>query len=318
MRNYLLSHLKNILYREPSFILKYYLHKCTADFSNLPSYVFMADGKMAHGGLFDRLKGLVTIYAIAKIKSERFAIYFKDPFSLDSFLVPNQYDWRAKDNEIIYSYPHTRPVIAYSEYNTPDRLFQDRKGQTHDYFGSDILERINQKYGTSFEWTALYHELFKPSDYLMKHVDEVKVEIGAQYFAIHLRFMNLLGDKVESQKDTKLSEGERKKLINSCVSKIGELCSSMKLRPVVFSDSMVFLQEVKKKLPEVYIVSGNARHIGTAGKTTDDENLKLFTDMYLMVDAQKVYSIVGKGLYHSAFPEYSAKIGNKPFERISL
>ena len=37
-----------------------------------------------------------------------------------------------------------------------------------------------------------------------------------------------------------------------------------------------------------------------------------------MVDAQKVYSIVGKGLYPSAFPEYSAKIGNKPFERISL
>ena len=61
-----------------------------------------------------------------------------------------------------------------------------------------------------------------------------------------------------------------------------------------------------------------SRHIGTAGKTTDDENLKLFTDMYLMVDAQKVYSIVGKGLYPSAFPEYSAKIGNKPFERVEL
>lgn len=318
MRNYLLSHLKNILYREPSFILKYYLHKCTADFSNLPSYVFMADGKMAHGGLFDRLKGLVTIYAIAKIKSERFAIYFKDPFSLDSFLVPNQYDWRAKDNEIIYSYPHTRPVIAYSEFRNPWRLFKSYQGQTHFYFGNDILECINQKYGTLFEWTALYHELFKPSDYLMKHVDEIKAEMGAQYFAVHLRFMNLLGDKVESQKDTKLSEEERKELMNSCVSKIEELCSSIKLRAVIFSDSMVFLQEVNKKLPEAYVVSGNVRHIGTASKTTDDENLKLFTDMYLMVDAQKVYSIVGRGLYPSAFPMYSAKIGNKTFERISI
>lgn len=318
MRNYLLSHLKNILYREPSFILKYYLRKCTADFSNLPSYVFMADGKMAHGGLFDRLKGLVSIYAIARIKSKRFAIYFKNPFSLDRFLEPNQYDWRVKDNEIIYSYPHTRPIIAYSEFRNPWRLFKSYQGQTHFYFGNDILDCINQKHGTSFEWPALYHELFKPSNYLMKHVDEVKADIGAHYFAIHLRFMNLLGDKVESQKDTKLSEEERMELINSCVSKIEQLCSSMKFRAVVFSDSMVFLQEVKKELPEVYVVSGNARHIGTAGKTTDDENLKLFTDMYLMVDAQKVYSIVGKGLYPSAFPMYSAKIGNKPFERVEL
>lgn len=318
MSNYLLCHLKNILYREPSFILKYYLNKCTLDFSDLPSYVFMADGKMAHGGLFDRLKGLISIYAIAKIKSKRFAIFFEDPFGLDRFLEPNQYDWRAKDNEIIYSYPHTRPIIAYSEYNTPDRLFQDKKGQTHYYFGSDILECINQKYGSLFEWSALYHELFRPSDYLMKYVDEVKTEIGVQYFAFHLRFMNLLGDKVENDEDSKISESEKRELINSCVSKIKDLCSSMKIRAVVFSDSMVFLQEVKKELPEVYVVSGNARHIGTAGKTTDDENLKLFTDMYLMVDAQNVYSIVGKGLYPSAFPEYSAKIGNKPFERISL
>lgn len=318
MRCYFLSYLKDILYRESSFILKYYLNKYTADFSNLPSYVFMADGKMAHGGLFDRLKGLVTIYAIAKIKSERFAIYFSDPFSLDSFLVPNQYDWRIDDGEMIYSYPSSRPIIAYSEFRNPWRLFKDYQGQTHFYFGNDILEFINQKYGTSFEWVNLYHELFKPSDYLKKHVDEVKAEIGAQYFAIHLRFMNLLGDKVEDEIDSQLSENKRKALINSCVTKIEELCSFMNIKAVVFSDSMVFLQKVKKELPKVYVVSGNARHIGTAGKTTDDENLKLFTDMYLMVDAQKVYSIVGKGLYPSAFPEYSAKIGNKPFERVEL
>ena len=318
MSCYYLRYLKNVLCREPFFVIRYYLHKKNADIQNVPLYVFMADGKMAHGGLFDRLKGLVSIYAIAKIKSKRFAIYFKDPFSLDRFLEPNQYDWRAKDNEIIYSYPHTRPIVAYSEFKNPWRLFKSYHGQTHFYFGNDILECINQKYGTSFEWTALYHELFKPSDYLMKHVDEIKAEMGAQYFAVHLRFMNLLGDKVESQKDTKLSEEERKELMNSCVSKIEELCSSMKLRAVVFSDSMIFLQEVNKKLPEAYVVSGNARHIGTAGKTTGDENLKLFTDMYLMVDAQKVYSIVGRGLYPSAFPMYSAKIGNKTFERISI
>ena len=319
MIKYYLSLLKNQLYREPSFILKYYIHKVKKlDDSQVVPIIYMADGKMLHGGLFDRLKGIVSIYAVSKIVGKKFGVYFVSPFSLEEYLVPNLYDWKVNDCDLIYSYPFSKPIIAYSEYKNPKRLFKDRGMQVHFYYSWEILNYINQKYGTSFEWTALYHELFRPSDYLLKHVDEVKAEIGAYYFAVHLRFMNLLGDKVESQKDTKLSEEERVELINSCVSKIEQLGSSMKFMAVVFSDSMVFLQEVKKELPEVYVVSGNARHIGTAGKTTDDENLKLFTDMYLMVDAQKVYSIVGKGLYSSAFPEYSAKIGNKPFERVEL
>lgn len=316
MRLLFAHYLKDILYREPSFVLKYYLHHncgqaCQAN-------VFMADGKMLHGGLFDRLKGVISIYAISKIQRKRFSIYFVAPFRLEEYLVPKRYDWRIDEGEVVYSFPSSKPIIAYSEFRSPWRLFKNYQGQTHFYFGNDILGRINHKYGTSFEWAILYHELFKPSDCLVKHVNEVKAEIGAQYFAIHLRFMNLLGDKVENGKDPKLIEKEKGKLINSCVMIIKELCTSMKIRAVVFSDSMVFLQEVKKELPEVYIVSGNARHIGTAGKTKDDENLKLFTDMYLMVDAQKVYSVVGKGLYPSAFPEYSAKIGNKPFERIFI
>lgn len=314
---YILYLLKNLICREFYFILKYYLYK-TQRYLIEPSVVLMADGKMRHGGLFDRLKGAISIYAISKAQKKQFSIYFVAPFRLEEYLVPNQYDWRIDDGEMIYSYPSSRPIIAYSEFRNPWRLFKDYQGQTHFYFGNDILEFINQKYGTSFEWVNLYHELFKPSDYLKKHVDEVKAEIGAQYFAIHLRFMNLLGDKVEDEKDSQLSEDKREVLINSCVTKIEELCSFMNIKAVVFSDSMVFLQKVKKELPKVYIVSGNARHIGTAGKTTDDENLKLFTDMYLMVDAQKVYGIVGKGLYSSAFPEYSAKIGNKLFERISI
>ena len=311
-----LSYLKSLLYWEPSFVLNYYLHKKSANES--VDYVFMADGKMLHGGLFDRLKGAISIYALSKVHNKKFGLYFTEPFNLYKYLEPSQFEWKLNQEDLYYSFPFSRPIIAYSELYHPDRLMRKRIGQIHFYFGGDILNFINEKYKTTFEWTALYHELFRPSDYLMQHVDEVKVEIGAQYFAVHLRFMNLLGDKVENEIDSKLSEEERKDLINSCLIKIKELCSSMKIRAVIFSDSMVFLQEVKKELPEVYIVPGNARHIGTAGKTTDDENLKLFTDMYLMVDAQKVYSIIGRGLYASAFPEYSAMIGDKPLERVKL
>lgn len=317
MSTVFLSYLKNILYREPSFVLRYYLHYGKKD-ENMPDDVFMADGKMLHGGLFDRLKGAVSIYAISKVKGKQFGIYFVNPFKLEKYLNPNLYDWRVCDEKMVYSFPSSRPIVAYSEFKNPRRLFKNRNGQTHYYFGSNIVELVNQKYGTSYDWVMLYKELFTPSEYLKHHVDQVKADAGSSYFAIHLRFMNLLGDRIENNQDSTLNEAERQELMNVCVEKIKRLAISIKLRPIVFTDSMVFLQEVKKELPEAYIVSGNARHIGTAGKTTDDENLKLFTDMYLMVDAQKVYSIVGKGLYSSAFPEYSAMIGSKPFERVKL
>lgn len=314
--SYYLHYLKNLLFREPLFIMKYYLHfhlKRGED-----GLFFMCDGKMLHGGLFDRIKGAISIYAVSKVIGKKFGIYFVSPFLLEKYLVPNLYDWRLNNYDLVYSYPFSRPIIAYSEYKNPQRLFKKQGGQFHYYYSWEILDYVNQKYGTSYDWVSLYNELFTPSEYLLKHVSQEETLIGPDYFAVHLRFMNLLGDKVENDKDTKLKEKGKKKLINACVKKIRDLCSSMKNRAVVFSDSMVFLQEVKKELPEVYIVSGKAKHIGTADNTTDDENLKLFTDMYLMVDAKKVYSIVGKRLYPSAFPEYSAKIGGKPFERLSL
>ena len=320
MRIYYLSHLKNVLYREPSFILKYYLHRYAVEDARLPSFVFMADGKMPHGGLFDRLKGLVAIYAIAKSESQGFAVNFTNPFVLEKYLVPNQYDWRADDGAIVYSYPRTRPVIAYSEFKTPDRLFRKRNGQTHFYFGNDILDYINKWYGMSYEWESLYNELFQPSDYLKYHINSIKQKIGGKYNAVHFRFQNLLGDHTEYGKYTVLRDNEKKKLENECIKKLHDINDQLQEdeRLVVFSDSMVFLEYVKKNNSSYYVVPGNVKHVDNINETSEDEALKLFIDMYLMIDAEKVFSIVGNQLYPSAFPEYSAKIGRKTFERLSL
>jgi hypothetical protein len=280
----------------------------------------MADGKMPHGGLFDRLKGAISIYALSKLHGKRFGIVFTDPFLLEKYLEPNHYDWRLKNGEVFYSFPHSRPVIAYSELFHPKRLMIARNGQAHFYFGGDILREINIKFGTAFEWAQLFDELFRPTADLEKHVEDVKKEIATDYYCIHFRFLNLLGEKVESRGSKALSEEKKQVLIASCMNEIKGVVSAQPvgLKVVLFSDSMLFLDIVRKELPDIYIVSGNVKHIDTAQDTSDDESLKLFTDVYLMAGAQKVFSVVGNGLYPSAFPEYSAKIGNRPFERIKL
>ena len=81
---------------------------------------------------------------------------------------------------------------------------------------------------------------------------------------------------------------------------------------------MVFIEEIKKAMPDVYIVPGTVKHIDTAGETDDSENIKMFTDYYLISGAQKVYSLWHEGMWKSAFPEYAARIGNVSFERVEF
>lgn len=314
-----LSYLKNILVREPFFVCKYYLHKRIG--KTIPAFVFMADGKMVHGGMFDRLKGAVSIYALSKVHGKQFLIEFSSPFDLSVYLQPNKYNWTSEKTDIKYAYPYSRPIIAYSENLRANRLLKKKKGQIHFYFGGDILGLINETYGQELEWSTLFNELFVPSTTLSNFVDERKKEIGCCYDAVHLRFVNLLGDNIEKNHYKVLTSDKQAELILSCCQKVKEIynnCHNEGRRLIVASDSERFLKRIEATLQDLYIVSGRIVHVDKIRQCSQDENLKLFADMYLLAGANKVYSVIGNGLYPSAFPEYSAKIGNTKFERISL
>lgn len=320
MRKHYLSYLKNIIYREPSFILKYYISR-SFEKNNMVDNVFMADGRMVHGGLFDRIKGAISIYALSKSQNKRFGIYFREPFFLEKYLEPHLYDWRVNDEDMIFSYPASRPVIAYSEYSTPKRLLRKRNGQTHYYYGDNILDFLNQTYGSKYEWGDLFNELFVPSPSLQKYIENEKKKIGEDYIAVHLRFLNLLGDHVERMDYPELEDEGKESLMTDCIRMINHLKSNSEEGPykvLVCSDSMTFLDKAKKEVPDIFVVDGRAKHVDSAEEFKEDDILKLFADIFLISGAQKVYSVVGKGMYASAFPVYSALIGNKPFKRICL
>lgn len=306
------------LRREPKMINKYYHEGFSAEQIG-DCYVFMADGRIPHGGMFDRLKGIISVYALAKSYGIPFKIHFTHPFQLDKYLEPNTYDWRISDDKMIYHYPDSRPIIAYGEIQKPWRLMKRWHGQVHFYYGYNSLEAINHKFGTHYEWGSLYRELFKPTFYLQQYLDHYLGEIGRDFFVIHTRFMNLLGDKMETPNNPVLPELEKRMLINKVLKKMKEIVNLHQgHRLMLASDSMTFIVEAMKAFPEAYVVPGKIKHIGTADETDDTENIKMFTDYYLIAQAQKVYNIVAKGMWPSAFPEYAAKIGDVPFERIRL
>lgn len=302
--------------REPKMVKQYY-HGDMGKANEC--YVFMVDGRIHHGGMFDRLKGLITVYAIAKSQGVPFRIHFTYPFLLEKYLEPNKYEWRIDDKDMLYHYPDSRPIIAYGEINNPKRLMKHRKGQIHFYYGYNSLDKVNAHFGKSYDWGCLYRELFKPTAYLQKHLDHYQREIGTEYFVIHTRFMNLLGDKMETPNNPVLPDNKKQELIDIIMGEVRKLAAENRnLRLMLASDSMTFIHHALSVLPDAYVVPGKVKHVDTAGKTDDAENIKMFTDYYLIAGAKKVYNIVSGDMWPSAFPEYAAKIGGVPFTRITL
>jgi len=318
MRNYFIQ-LVDGFYREPKLIWKYYRPFCWLRKRETDRYIFMADGKFLHGGMFDRLKGIISIYALAKAQSKDFKIHFVHPFLLENYLVPNSYDWRIdNDYPISYHYPISRPIFGYGECYEPSRILRDRKGEIHFYYGYNSLKEINEKYGTSFDWSELYNELFKPSPHLQKYINYYKNEVGCEYIAIHTRFLNLLGDKTETAINPVLPEDKQNKIKKEISNCIGDIIKQHHdCRVMIASDSPNFIAYIQEIFPNVYIVPGEISHIGTHD-SDDAQNIKMFVDYYLIGGAKKVYSLWSEGMWKSAFPEYAAMIGKTNFERIDI
>ena len=183
--------------------------------------------------------------------------------------------------------------------------------------------KVNLRYSSLFDWGELYRELFKPTEYLQHYLDYYQREIGQGYIVMHARFLNLLGDKTETEINPELPNNKKEILMKKIGNKILEIKNNWEgqnkqRRVMLASDSMTFIQYMQKLFPQLYVVPGEVKHIDTAGYTDDAQNIKMFVDYYLIAKALHVYSICAPGMWRSAFPEYAAKIGNTRFERVDI
>jgi len=152
----------DFIYREPKLIYTYYRQPRARRFVQTPRYIFMVDGRVGHGGMFDRLKGLISVYAVAKSQQKDFRIHWTYPFHLQKYLVPNHYDWRVEEASIVYHYPQSRPLFLYGECYAPRRLMKNRHQESHFYYGYNSLKEINERFSSNYDWGTLYLEFLSP------------------------------------------------------------------------------------------------------------------------------------------------------------
>ena len=278
--------------------------------------IFMCDGFKQHGGLSDRMAGLLTTWYESKRQHLPFFIHWTDPFDLSDFLVPaGEYDWRIDPRKISYSYDCSFPVIMDIS-STHGKNIIKKYLFKYSFLGKrDILVYSNMMYARKDSF-RLYHELFKPSDYLQQNIDFHLTNIGAPYWSFTFRFGNYLGD-FKDIIGHPLEEAEKKRLVDKNIRELKQLIKNLPTgyKALVTSDSLFFLNQVEKADDSIYIVKEKLMHVDFYKKeeNTKEVWLKSFLDQHLIMNAQRVFLLKTEGMYKSGFPAFAAILGDKEF-----
>lgn len=298
-------------------LAKHYKKNFVSDSINSKYYIYMCDGKIHHGGLADRLHGIVSTYAYCKEFNKDFKIYYTYPYNLKEFLLPNKYNWEITKEELIYDKNIAKPVLISRRQSVKEqkklakKLLENTKSQTHVY--------TNMKYDYDNNFKFLFKELFKPSKYLSDAIKEQQNLLNKNYISITFRFQQLLGDFKEGNFPIIKNNQERINLINNCKKFIEYVHNENQEieKILVTSDSITFLNYISD-INYVYTIPGRIIHMDYNGK---DENLsvhlKSFLDLFMIANAKKIYSVVYPPLFHSGFPFLASLINGNEYIEVS-
>lgn len=278
--------------------------------------VFMADGRMRHGGLSDRLCGIVSAFNYAKKNNLKFKIFFVSPYRLQDILQTADYDWTVDERELSYNIKEAQPVYISHQLKYTDvaKYYHDKLYKLHD---KQIHLYTNAKFFKDGEFSALFAELFKPVPMLHNMIEENLSRIPEGYVSLTFRFQQLLGDFKEDGFPTLNSEEKKEQLIGKCLKCVDYLRKETNRVVLVTSDSKTFLARAEEK-DGVYTIPGSIRHMEyTQGKADITVDMKSFVDFYMLAKASTIYLCNINPLYHSGFPETASRVYNKPYIEIT-
>ena len=274
------------------------------------------DGTTFHGGLTDRWKGIVSLYALAKATQRGFRLYYTYPFDLTDYQIPALYDWRLSDGEMSGNIRNVCLKRVVADPTLQRVINLPRSKQIHCYANRDWLDLINTTYGTHYVWGELFRELFKPSAYLSEALTPWLQRLNEPFIAVAFRTQNIFGDYTEYQ--YRAADQQRQdEVLHLCHNYLHRLHDQTGKTLLVTSDSLILSQSVQS-LPFVVTTIGQAAHADTVADATKQQYCKSFIDFYLLAQAEQVICAGTREMYPSDFPRYAAKIYDKPFQRVSL
>jgi hypothetical protein len=306
-------------YKKTRVSLRYLSVFKKKEITERPKIIFCCDGLFSHGGLLDRIKGIVSFYEVAKILGYDFYIYFNDPFDLAVFLEPNTVSWKIDSKKMKCNYLDTKVLYFMNNFNCNpiDEIKKSKSKNYLVYANVDYLATIykqNSQKDNEQLWRNNFNELFRKSRLLEN--ESVSLFSGKR-LVFHLRFTSLMGDFKDTTRHV-LNEDARMLLIHKIMKKIDEnVLSHPDTIIYVLSDSAFFLDHIKRNT-KYTILAGSPEHVDFSKGTTitNQSHLKTFSDFYFMVESDEVVMMRLDGMYSSSFSRYAAILGGKQFSII--
>jgi hypothetical protein len=295
-----------------------YLNKITLkNTNNKKQIIIIFDGKFQHGGLVDRLKGIVSFYQISEKLNADFKIYFKHPFDLEFFFNPNSYNWKSSESDLRWNPLKTKVLYFMDDFKSnPYKIIKSsNKNKIIVFANIDYSKSIYPDlniFQHQTKWKESFDVLFKKTLFLELKIKSLK--IVNESIAIHTRFTSILGDF----KDASINEvsNERKiEIINELKHQIIEIEKQSNFKDIyIFSDSLTFLDNIKRTT-KYKTIDGIPKHIDFDNNKNDikDVHLKTFVDFFAISEIKTVCLLKTKEMYNSSFSKYAAIVGGNEF-----
>lgn len=326
LKEFIKRDLNNLFYREyrlarkvRKYLSPYYSEHAPVGKNKNKMIIFMADGRKKHGGLADRLRGMVTTYKYCLEHHIDFRIHFTSPFELEELLIPNKYDWRISADEISYNSSCSLPVyIDSSPYTEADLIFQRKMADK--FLSNEDFKQIHlytNMYYADDEFGPLFNSLFKPVPALQACIDDNLAKLGGDYLSLSFRFQNLFGDFKDG--NCVYSPEEQQMLLDKCVTKIRALREAHPEvnKILITADSERFLKEVSN-LDFVYLLPGKIGHMDHRSEQDITVHMKTFLDFFMLSHSKEIYLLVTGEMYKSGFAKRAAKLQGIPFECVDF
>jgi len=280
------------------------------------------EGKVRYG-VADRLRNILSVYSFCKEYGIDFRIKYTFPFDLTDYLLPNTYDWRISDNQISDELLTTKILLLSCQGNISDNIDGEKHlAKLKKQFSRNRFCTQFHIYGNSYfaknDFHTLFYELFRPAEPVINAVRTHQAAISSTYESVSLRFRALLGD-LEDGNSHPLPHDEQLKLMKNCGDKLEALKNNGYFKTgkiLITSDSKKFLEYAGKRFDFVYFVPGIRVNAEFARIKNDEAFLRIFIDLLMLSDAERLTLLVTSDMYESGFPHLAALIGNKPYKVI--
>lgn len=286
-----------------------------------PCVVCLFEGFHSGGGLVDRLRGIVSVWQVCKQCGVEFKVHFVHPFRLDSYLVPNAYDWRIGEREITHAAADTKIIVADTLTDEPwerQWLFKQLSSKIPKHAHLQRHLYTNAAFCYDADFRGLFEELFQLEPRLAAAVDAVQRQIGGDYITVSGRFGNLLDDFNEQNYGLPLPPAERQQLLAECEQQTLALHQQHpECKVVVCSDSVTFASSMSR-YDFVFVVPGNVTHIDNDRQQSRDYYQKTFVDFFIIARARESYLLRSRGMLFSGFPYAAALLGSRQLKVIDF